>query len=545
MKRLYFAVFILLASLAASGQSVAINTDGSVADGSAALDIKAINKGLLMPRVTQAQRDAISNPATGLLLYQTDNSPGFYSYNGSSWTPVGANALPPGTIVLSETQHDPALENNGFSYNGYLNSAIDGQEQPLTIQPLTWYAVNETEPDNASAPTCGKYWGPFWDGSSVFGVSFTSVYHYDFATDKYSYNELTPPTFFTSNFLNPVYTDVKQCGDYILVYGIAGSYSAPVMIGYKYHVPTSTWSKINVTNIPSARVYATAVSTGSQLIVWGGQDIANNYLLNGGIYNPVADSWTTIANPNPLLGVNGRVAASAVWTGTQLFVWGGYRQQDGVSSTTHCENRNYIIYTYYNDWFKYTPSTGVYNHIIPNTLAPRGYHATAWTGTDMVIWGGSSQSETVEAVHYQDYTQTPPVDYWECSSNYQAPVYKSGATYNLSSNTWTYMNPPAAVPNAAHPVMVWTGTDVIAFDKGGNKIQTYAPSANTWNTVAYPDFPGTLDTYLINTPNQLFAFSYCTANNRMVGYALSKTNPITINKVLNTVSQKLYLYRKN
>lgn len=51
----------------------------------AALDITSTTKGLLLPRMTKAQRDAISSPVAGLAVYQTDNTPGLRVYNGTSW----------------------------------------------------------------------------------------------------------------------------------------------------------------------------------------------------------------------------------------------------------------------------------------------------------------------------------------------------------------------------------------------------------------------------------------------------------------------------
>src|ERR1700742_3025686 len=86
--------FILLATLGVSvagsvgAQSIAINADSSLADPSAILDLKSSEKGFLIPRMTLAQRNAIGVPATGLLIYQTDNTPGFYYFDGSVWTTV-------------------------------------------------------------------------------------------------------------------------------------------------------------------------------------------------------------------------------------------------------------------------------------------------------------------------------------------------------------------------------------------------------------------------------------------------------------------------
>ena len=51
---------------------VAINTDGTAPDNSAMLDVKSTDKGFLPPRMTTSQRDAISNPASGLVIYNTD-----------------------------------------------------------------------------------------------------------------------------------------------------------------------------------------------------------------------------------------------------------------------------------------------------------------------------------------------------------------------------------------------------------------------------------------------------------------------------------------
>ena len=92
MKFLYYLPLIILSvcgydSLA---QSLAINTDGSAAHASAMLDVKSTNKGLLIPRVSTAQRTAIATPASGLQVYDTDLNL-LYLYNGSGWVSLATS----------------------------------------------------------------------------------------------------------------------------------------------------------------------------------------------------------------------------------------------------------------------------------------------------------------------------------------------------------------------------------------------------------------------------------------------------------------------
>ena len=92
LKTLLFAAILFALGGIANAQSVGINADGSAPDGSAMLDINSTAKGFLAPRMTSSQRDAIATPATGLLVYQTDGTAGFYYYTGSAWTLVGTGS---------------------------------------------------------------------------------------------------------------------------------------------------------------------------------------------------------------------------------------------------------------------------------------------------------------------------------------------------------------------------------------------------------------------------------------------------------------------
>jgi hypothetical protein len=96
-----------------NGTSVGIGTVSPNA--SAALEVNSTTKGFLLPTMTQTQRNAISTPATGLLIYQSDNTPGFYYYNGSAWTAIaGAAAGGGGATGYSSTANTLIYTTDGF-----------------------------------------------------------------------------------------------------------------------------------------------------------------------------------------------------------------------------------------------------------------------------------------------------------------------------------------------------------------------------------------------------------------------------------------------
>lgn len=83
----YILLFFAFCSVSISAQ-VGIGT--TTPDASTALHVVSTSSGILIPRMTQAERNGITTPATGLLIYQTNSTPGFYYYNGTTWVTFGA-----------------------------------------------------------------------------------------------------------------------------------------------------------------------------------------------------------------------------------------------------------------------------------------------------------------------------------------------------------------------------------------------------------------------------------------------------------------------
>jgi len=122
-------------------------------DASAALDIVSTSKGLLLPRLTLAQRNAIAAPAGGLVVFQTDNTPGLYAYDGTAWVRLGADNLGNHTATTNVGLNGYYLSNAPGNANG-LRVDNAGQVGVGTGSPATTLDVRTT--DNTAALTVGK-----------------------------------------------------------------------------------------------------------------------------------------------------------------------------------------------------------------------------------------------------------------------------------------------------------------------------------------------------------------------------------------------------
>lgn len=115
---LFFATSMAVSSLLYS-QGTAINTSGAAADNSAMLDVSSTSKGMLVPRMTKAEKLAIASPANGLLVYQTNDTTGFWYYNGTKWMQAlggsGSGSATGCFVQIVKTQTSPiSVDNTTF-----------------------------------------------------------------------------------------------------------------------------------------------------------------------------------------------------------------------------------------------------------------------------------------------------------------------------------------------------------------------------------------------------------------------------------------------
>ncbi|MDC0007430.1 DUF1566 domain-containing protein [Winogradskyella sp.] len=143
-------IFTLIAALVLTATTYAqVGIGTTIPDASAALDIASTTKGLLIPRMTAEKRDAISSPATGLMIYQTDGTVGFYYYNGSSWSEVAATSKTYSVNTFYAELGGYVIQ---ISPNGKHGLVVAMQNQGIS----NWYEANDLLSNASNHDADGK-----------------------------------------------------------------------------------------------------------------------------------------------------------------------------------------------------------------------------------------------------------------------------------------------------------------------------------------------------------------------------------------------------
>src|SRR5205814_1070868 len=196
----------------------------------------------------------------------------------------------------------------------------------------------------------------------------------------------------------------------------------PLNSGGRYNPATDSWSVTSTANAPAGRWSHTAVWTGTEMIVWGGVffDGSNYHYLNtGGRYNPTTDSWTATSNVS---APTGRADHTAVWTGIEMIVWGG----DFYDGSNH----------YLNTGGRYNPSADSWTATSIGGPEPRQSHTAIWTGSEMIVWGGENTS---------------------------GEIFFDGGKYNPGTDSWTGTSITNAPEARYDHTAVWTGSEMIVW----------------------------------------------------------------------------------
>jgi hypothetical protein len=112
----YIAFLLTVAHLMVTSVNIhaQVGMGTSTPDNSSMLDVSSTTRGVLVSRMTQTQRQAISSPAQGLIVYQTDGTAGFYYNAGTSGTPNWVILLNGGSsIVAGNLTGTVAVANGG------------------------------------------------------------------------------------------------------------------------------------------------------------------------------------------------------------------------------------------------------------------------------------------------------------------------------------------------------------------------------------------------------------------------------------------------
>ena len=257
--------------------------------------------------------------------------------------------------------------------------------------------------------------------------------------------------------------------------------------GGRYNPSTDTWTATNTINAPAQREEHSAVWTGSEMIVWGGYsfDGTQHWLNTGARYDPTTDSWTATSITN---APTGRRRHTAVWTGKEMVVWGGY---DGNSDV--------------NSGGRYDPSTDSWT-ATSTTSAPsaRDFHTAVWTSREMIVWAGCPNCNYgIRGRHSAEPADAPtptpsepPPTATPTPTPTVPPVPGTGGRYDPATDTWTATTTTDAPVERDGQTAVWTGSEMIVwggeapgsfFDSGGR----YCAQSGAPSPTATPSFTPT------------------------------------------------------
>lgn len=466
MKNLILFLSILITSFVYS-QGVAINSDGSSPNTSAILDVKSTTKGMLIPRMTQTERSAISSPASGLMVYQTNGTTGFYFYDGSTWVRLATN---------TETSYT-AGTGISVSNNTITNTSPD---QTVTLTSGGSTTITGTYPNFTISSTDNNSGGTVTSVSAGTGLNGGTIT---------STGTISMPNVGTSG-----------------TYGSATQ--VPVL---------TTDEQGRVSSVTNTTISGVAPSAGSSFYVQNGttSQTANYNITGNGTLSDINVNGSDINGPGINGGTNGilrinsntdvRVALDADANGTQQFDVtpnGGSTPVFTVTETGNVTANGYVrmletggtpsLYTSVQS-ADLTGSSLTFT--LPNSAGTAGQFLTA-TGSGNMAWQTFSTTNMVYPVTTSTTSDNSSTGAFTTGSTTYVQV--TGSTLTTPTTTGTYwIIATAEVGNYGGSVQLWDGTNAYGQSY-------YYPSSSgyqAWCTQTFVTLSGAAKTYQVRVAN--------------------------------------------
>jgi N-acetylneuraminic acid mutarotase len=276
-------------------------------------------------------------------------------------------------------------------------------------------------------------------------VSFGALLRFDLAAQSWTAVAGSTP-FPTEGGAAVVWT-----GQSVLIWGGVCGTQGACSIAESIDPASGNVKNLSLTGAPPFSYDGASVWTGTQMLVWTGAGSP------GGMYDPVTDSWTTMSLP-PV--ANATPNGPGFWTGSELLVW-AYASQPGQTSSFMLP-------------LAFDPKANAWT-MLPTEGQPssRSKYATVWTGSEMIIWGGTNSGDG-----------NPLTD---------------GAAYNPATQTWRTIT-PAPATGLDVTSAVWTGTEMLVWGGyseyacgqdcvGSNYGYRYNPTTDAWQYITTANAP--------------------------------------------------------
>jgi hypothetical protein len=255
----------------------------------------------------------------------------------------------------------------------------------------------------------------------------------------------------------------------------ASTSSVPTEIPTASATAQSTPNTIRIAAAPlggplSPRFHSSAVWSGTELLVWGGTTASLSFqapsFSDGAAYDPVADEWRNLADA-PL---HARSRQAAVWTGTEMLLWGGSDQGSGFLLDGEDPG--------FTDGAAYDPAHDSWRKIADAPFGWVNNAASIWTGTDWIVAVSSREGDT------------PQLEFM---------------AYNAGSDSWRLL-PPITSTIESETSLAWTGRDLIVRNLGTGAFRLEGMTGEWLPMPDTPDHAG-INSNLLWTGDELFAIT--------------------------------------